>query len=100
MYSRGDLNNNKLNLVCKVSDEETFEKLKRLCPSMSDYYEEGCDYYLTSRGGKGRFNSYNGSECLDNIPYKLISVLEIEGWFCYETFFEYDNGIPIVWGEL
>lgn len=100
MYSIGDLNNNKLNLVCKVSDEETFERLKRLCPRMYEYYDEKCDYYITSRDGRGNFNYYNYETGVDGTPYKLISVLEIEGFYVDKNVFEYGNGVPLVWDEL
>jgi hypothetical protein len=100
MYSIGDLNNRRLNLVCRVSDEETFERLKRLCPHMHEYYDEECDYYITSRGGRGVFRQYDGYDCPDDIPYKLISVLEIEGFWDDKNVFEYGNGVPMVWDEL
>jgi hypothetical protein len=100
MYSIGDLNNVRLNLVCEVRDEETFERLIRLCPRMYEYYDEKCDYYITSRDGRGKFSSYNDSECPNDIPYKLISVLEIEGFYGDKKVFEYGNGVPLVWDEL
>ena len=98
MYSISDLNNTRLNIVCRVSSKETFDKLMSICPNMNEYYDYQCDYYLTSRGGRGKFSSYNDSECPFGYEYILIEMDDID--FTSEVSV-FDNGIPVIWeGEL
>jgi hypothetical protein len=96
MYSITDLNNERLSIVCKVSDRESFNKLKEFCPRMSDYYGN-CDYYLTSRCGRGKFNSYKNDRDARNNPYILIGMDDIDWGGVYEC--DYSNGVPMVWGD-
>lgn len=97
MYSISDLNNTRLNIVCRVSSEETFDKLMSICPNMSKYYDYQCDYYLTSRGGRGKASSYNNSKCPFGYEYILIEMDDID--FTSEVSV-LDNGIPVIWDEL
>lgn len=96
MYSIGDLNNTRLNIVCKVPDKETFNKLREFCPNMNEHYNNKCDYYLTSRGGRGKFNSYNDFKCTFGNPYILIDMGDID--FDFEGYV-LDNGIPFMWED-
>ena len=96
MYSIGDLNNTRLNIVCKVPDKETFNKLREFCPNMNEYYDEDCDYYLTSRGGRGKASSYNNLECPFGCEYILIEMDDID--FDSEGYV-FDNGIPFMWED-
>lgn len=98
MYSISDLNNIRLNIVCKVPDKETFNKLREFCPDMCEYYDYQCDYYLTSRGGRGKAISYNNHKYANGNPYILIDMDDID--FTSEVSV-FDNGIPVIWeGEL
>jgi hypothetical protein len=97
MYSITDLNNERLSIVCKVSDRESFNKLNEFCPRMYEYYDKTCDYYLTSRGGRGNFNNYKNDRDYYNNPYILIDMVDIDWGGVYEC--DYSNGVPMVWED-
>lgn len=94
MYSISDLNDEKLSIVCKVPDIESYYKLRVFCPHM---YDDLSDYYLTSRCGRGNYNAYHNDTDAKGSPYILITMEDIDWDNIYEC--DYSNGIPLIWGD-
>lgn len=99
-YSISDLNNNDLNLVCRVINEDEYNKLFSVCPNMVDRYDSKFEYYLTSRHGRGNYNNYYSQDEYVGIKYQLINLSDIDIFEEYDELIEYDNGVPINWCDL
>lgn len=100
-YSINDLNTQGLNIVCRIHNEDGFNLIKSLCPNMYEWYDEKCDCYLTSRGGRGK--EYHYLDGLLFADYNIINICDIEGfeWYVQYNVFVYSNGVPVDWeGEL
>jgi hypothetical protein len=66
--------------------------LRLLCPNMVYNYDGYCDYYLTSRDGRGKFSEYNDSEYCQYILIDM-SDIDFEGYVL-------DNGVPLIWEDM
>jgi len=89
-YSIEEINDDELNIVCRVNDVQVFNRLIQICPNMCYYYDEKCNHYLLPRCGRGDEYSYGSN-------YTIIDVCNIDGFDDPSYVFKFDNGIPVIW---
>jgi hypothetical protein len=70
-YTKEDLNNQKLNLVCHITSPEQHAQLKVICPEMSGY-DPSCNAYITGNGGSASCRHYRES------GYRNYQVIEFD----------------------